>query len=85
MRPQITGIAKVDVWTTDVDASRRFYSGVLGLRSGGGCDRGHDGCYLVNDHQRIQVSKAPGTRPWDPLIKISFATPDVPSAGPRRR
>ena len=76
-RPPITGIAKVGITSTQAESTRRFYSGVLGLRAGGGCDRGHDGCYLINDHQRIEVFQAPGTRPWNPLTELAFATPDV--------
>ena len=77
VRPPITGIAKVSLTTTDAEAARRFYTGVLGLRTGGGCSGGNDGCYLVNDQQRIEIFSAPGTRPWDPLGELAFATPDV--------
>ena len=76
-RPPITGIAKVSITTTDADATRAFYTRILGLRAGDGCSPGNDGCYLVNDSQRIEVYTAPGTRPWDPISEIAFATPDL--------
>jgi catechol 2,3-dioxygenase-like lactoylglutathione lyase family enzyme len=57
-RPKIYGIAYVKVKVTDVEKSKAFYGGVLGLRAGGYSCRGVANlCFSVNGSQYVELVK----------------------------
>jgi len=81
-RPHITGIDYVRVYVSDIDKSRKFYSGVLGLTVG--CPQYTNGetCFLVRPAaQRLLLKRAPieagnrTLRNW--LADIAFATDNL--------
>ena len=62
-RPRITGIDHVSIYVSDIEKSRHFYSGVLGLTTTN-CPRytRPEPCYLVApSEQRVLLKRAPGT------------------------
>jgi catechol 2,3-dioxygenase-like lactoylglutathione lyase family enzyme len=75
-RPRITGIASVRVLVSDVETSRRFYTGVLGLDSAAGCG-GRRACLAVNGRQHVDLAAAPAPLPPSLLAEVAFATGDV--------
>ena len=57
-RPKIYGIAYVKVKVTDVEKSKAFYGGVLGLRAGGDSCKGvADPCFSINESQHVELVK----------------------------
>src|SRR5467141_2456923 len=78
-RPRIFGIARVQIFTSDISAARSFYSKVL--------DHAHD-CnwceglpgrsFLVNWNQGIALLNAPSPAPADLIKEIDFAVDNIP-------
>jgi len=57
-RPKIYGIAYVKVKVTDVEKSKEFYGGVLGLRADGeSCKGVTDPCFSINGSQHVELVK----------------------------
>jgi catechol 2,3-dioxygenase-like lactoylglutathione lyase family enzyme len=78
MRPPITGIAHVRVYSTDLYKSREFYSRVLGLAPGtAGCMGMTRPCFTVNDRQQIELAQVSSAAPANLLAEVAFATLDV--------
>lgn len=78
-RPRITGIASVRLFSTDLYASRAFYSKILGFDSATSTCLGvTNPCYAVNGRQRIELQQIAGGAPDNLLAEIAFATPSVP-------
>jgi catechol 2,3-dioxygenase-like lactoylglutathione lyase family enzyme len=77
-RPPITGIAYVRLYSADLNRSRDFYRGILGL--GGDtsdCLGAGASCFSVNGHQSIGLTQIAAGTPDNLLAEIAFATPDV--------
>ena len=74
VRPAITGIAFVRVYSSDPAASQRFYGGKLGYDHGGTIGLGR---YQVNDDQWIEVAAMPSPAPQDKVAAIAFTTRDA--------
>jgi catechol 2,3-dioxygenase-like lactoylglutathione lyase family enzyme len=84
-RPRIFGIDHVTIYVSDLEKSRRFYSGVLGLTVGCPQHAGAETCFLLRpSQQRILLKPAPAEvrndahKGW--LVEIAFSTDDVPDA-----
>ena len=77
-RPPITGIAHVRIYSTDLHKSLDFYSRILGMTPrNAGCTGMTRPCFIVNDHQQIQLSEVVSASPASLLAQIAFATTDV--------
>jgi catechol 2,3-dioxygenase-like lactoylglutathione lyase family enzyme len=74
VRPAITGIAFVQVYSADAAASQRFYGGVLGYDH---TDPNHLDRYGVNEAQWIEVTALPSPAPKTRVAAIGFTTRDV--------
>jgi catechol 2,3-dioxygenase-like lactoylglutathione lyase family enzyme len=78
VRPPITGIAGVRVYSTDLYNSRDFYTRILGLAPGtAGCTGITHPCFTVNDRQQIELLQVTSAAPASLLAEVDFATPDV--------
>jgi catechol 2,3-dioxygenase-like lactoylglutathione lyase family enzyme len=78
-RPKILGIAYVKFKATDLEKTRAFYEGELGLASGGVVNAGtaQQAVLVVNQDQRVELTKtAPGTG-GSYLVEIGLATDDL--------
>jgi len=77
-RPPITGIAHVRIYSTDLHKSLDFYGQVLGMTPGKArCTGMAHPCFIVNDHQQIQLSEVISAAPANLLAEVAFATPDL--------
>src|SRR5713226_2264453 len=77
-RPPITGIAHVRFYANDLHKSLDFYRRILGMTPGNArCTGMARPCFLVNDHQQIQLSEVVSASPANLLAEIAFATPDL--------
>jgi catechol 2,3-dioxygenase-like lactoylglutathione lyase family enzyme len=79
-RPKIVGVAHIGLRTDNLDAARKFYSGVLGLQEP--FNYSEDGHLLltyfkVNDHQYVEVFPELKDPKQDRLSHISFETTDA--------
>jgi catechol 2,3-dioxygenase-like lactoylglutathione lyase family enzyme len=74
VRPAITGIAFIRIFSSDPAASQRFYGGKLGYDHGGANGFGR---YQVNDDQWIEVAAMPSPAPQDKVAAIAFMTRDA--------
>jgi catechol 2,3-dioxygenase-like lactoylglutathione lyase family enzyme len=80
-RPPIVGVSHIGLNTNDMDAARKFYTGVLGLaepfsldkpkEEGGGLDRTF---FKVNDHQYVEMFPDLKDPKDDRLNHIAFET-----------
>jgi catechol 2,3-dioxygenase-like lactoylglutathione lyase family enzyme len=76
-RPEITGIAHVRIYVSDVGKSWRFYGDILALPTeGGGCDTTRP-CLPVNPRQQIEFEHLPSSAPKNWLAEVAFTTDDV--------
>jgi len=73
-RPHIFGIARVNIFSTDVPRARPFYMKVLGLREGA---RIPDSTFFVKPSQAIELVPAPSPAPANLISEIWFATDNV--------
>ena len=77
-RPKITGIASVRFYSTDLYASRAFYSKILGFDSATSTCLGvTNPCYAVNGRQRVELQQIAGGAPDNLLAEIAFSTPNL--------
>jgi len=81
-RPSITTIANFVVKTDDLDAARKFYSGVLGYDEVFQHKRAIVGSadisvFKVNDHQYIELAPTLANPSDDKLIQIGYETKDA--------
>ena len=75
VRPPITGIADVRLWSADPPAAVDFYTKVLGLTSrDAGCAGMMRPCYLLSDHQQIALAKGAAGSHANLLSGVAFAT-----------
>jgi catechol 2,3-dioxygenase-like lactoylglutathione lyase family enzyme len=78
VRPKITGIAHVRLYSTNLDDSRKFYKDITGFSSGvAACTGVTSVCFNVNDQQQIQVLNAANPPAPNFLAEVAFATDDV--------
>jgi len=74
-RPKIYGIAYVKVKVTDVERSKEFYGGVLGLRAGGeSCNGVANPCFSINGSQHVELVKTDAGDKGSFLPEIGLAT-----------
>ena len=77
-RPPITGIASIRLYSSDLYASRAFYSKILGFDSATSTCLGmKNPCYAVNGRQRIELQQIAGGAPDNLLAEIAFSTPNL--------
>jgi len=77
-RPKITGIASIRLYSSDLHASRTFYSKTLGFDSATSTCLGvTNPCYAVNGRQRIELQQISGGAPDNLLAEIAFSTPNL--------
>src|SRR5438552_17016671 len=83
-RPKIVGVAHIGLRTDNLDAARKFYTGVLGFQEPFSLDKEPaEGTGLlltyfkVNDHQYIEMFSALTDPKMDRLSHISFDTSDA--------
>jgi catechol 2,3-dioxygenase-like lactoylglutathione lyase family enzyme len=81
MRPPIVGISHIGLRTADLAASRKFYSGILGLGEPFSLDDPPGKMLLtyfkVNDHQYVEVFPELRDAKQDRLSHIAFETTDA--------
>jgi catechol 2,3-dioxygenase-like lactoylglutathione lyase family enzyme len=78
-RPHIFGIARVNIFSTDVPRARAFYMKVLGIREGpcNWCERIPGATFFVKPSQAIELLPAPSPAPANLISEIWFATDNV--------
>ena len=77
-RPKIYGIAYVKVKVTNVEKSKAFYGGVLGLQAGGAACKGvANPCYSINGAQHVELVKTGSGDKGPFLPEIGLATSSV--------
>jgi catechol 2,3-dioxygenase-like lactoylglutathione lyase family enzyme len=80
-RPRIVGIANIAVKVDNLDAARKFYSGVVGMAEAFATKDpavpGNLACFKVNDRQYVEVSPTLKSESEDRLIRIGFETNDA--------
>jgi catechol 2,3-dioxygenase-like lactoylglutathione lyase family enzyme len=80
-RPSIIGVSHIGLRTDDLDASRKFYTGVLGFSEAFSLDDPPGKMLLtyfkVNDHQFIEVFPELKDAKQDRLSHIAFETTDA--------
>lgn len=75
-RPKITGIAKVSVYSTNLENSKIFYGQILGLAPAEQCHQSQL-CYSVNAEQQVDVVPVPAAAESNFLAEVAFATDDA--------
>ena len=75
-RPRILGIDHVSFYTTDPDATKKLYNGVMGLAQAGAIEPGGGERYLVGT-QWVGYSAAPDPSATDRMDHVAFATDDL--------
>lgn len=76
-RPPITGVARVQIYVTNLASARDFYEKTIRLASTGCPSSEIADCLIVNDHQQVQLVAAPSPVPANLIAKIAFSTTDV--------
>jgi len=80
-RPPILGVAHIGINTDDLDAARKFYTGMLGFDEAFSLNKPEGGLMLtyfkVNDHQFIEVFPDLKDPKADRLNHIAFETTDA--------
>jgi catechol 2,3-dioxygenase-like lactoylglutathione lyase family enzyme len=78
-RPHIFGIARVNIFSTDVPRARAFYMKVLGIREGvcDRCERIPGSTFFVKPSQAIELLPAPSPAPSNLISEVWFATDNV--------
>jgi catechol 2,3-dioxygenase-like lactoylglutathione lyase family enzyme len=78
-RPKIYGIAYVKVKVTDLEKSKEFYGGILGLQPGGpGCKGVSNACFSINAAQHVELLKTNAGDKGPFLPEIGLAVGSVP-------
>jgi catechol 2,3-dioxygenase-like lactoylglutathione lyase family enzyme len=78
IRPKITGIAHVRIYSTNLDNSRQFYGKIVGLAPASAhCPAPAQSCFVINDQQQVEIM--PATMPPNSnfLAEVAFRTDDV--------
>ena len=81
-RPKIFGIARVEVFASDVSSTREFYSKLIGATQPADCnwcERGPSSSFSVNGVQRVDVVPAPSPAPRNLLSEVTLATDNLPA------
>jgi catechol 2,3-dioxygenase-like lactoylglutathione lyase family enzyme/predicted enzyme related to lactoylglutathione lyase len=81
-RPRIFGIAKVQIFATNLPDSHDFYSRVLKVGQPtdcNWCERVPTSAFSVNGLQIVALSPAPTVAPSNLIEGITFATDDIPA------
>ena len=77
-RPRIFGIARVQIFTTDMPAALTFYTKVLErARDCNWCEKPPGHSFHVNLNQGISLAEAPAPAPSDLIEEIAFATDNI--------
>jgi len=77
-RPAITGIAFVEIHTTDPEAATHFFQKGLGLsRMNRGCRESLTACFYVNELQEIEINAEQDKTPNNFIEEVGFLTADV--------
>jgi catechol 2,3-dioxygenase-like lactoylglutathione lyase family enzyme len=77
-RPKIYGIAYVKVKATDIEKSKEFYGGALGLRAGGeSCKGVAVPCFSINGWQHVELVRTDTGDKGPFLPEIGLATSNV--------
>lgn len=78
LRPPITGIAFVRLWSVDPRTAVGFYGKILGLIArDAGCPGMVRPCYILSDHQQIALAEGASGSHANLLAEVAFATSDV--------
>jgi catechol 2,3-dioxygenase-like lactoylglutathione lyase family enzyme len=78
LRPAITGITYVRLWSADPHAAGGFYSKILGLiPRDAGCPGLVRPCYILSEHQQIALAAAASGSHANLLAAVAFATADA--------
>jgi len=78
LRPPITGITYVRLWSVDPHSAVGFYSKILGLIArDAGCPGMVRPCYILSDHQQIALEGGASGSHASLLAEIAFATADA--------
>ena len=78
LRPPITGITYVRLWSADPHTAVGFYSKILRLISrDAGCPGMVRPCYILSEHQQIALAEGASGSHANLLAEIAFATADV--------
>ncbi|MBV8475143.1 MAG: VOC family protein [Acidobacteria bacterium] len=77
IRPKITGIAYVRVFSTNLENSRSFYGKIIGLGPASLCSGAGQSCFAINDHQHIQIVSANTPPQANFLAQVAFATNNI--------
>lgn len=76
-RPRITGIAHLVVYEPDRDATRAFYSNLLGWPEAQPLESDRGMRFIVNPHQYIETEPMPAKPPAAYVDHVAFATTDA--------
>ena len=78
LRPPVTGIAQVRLWSADPQAAVDFYSKILGLTPrDAGCAGMVRPCYILSEHQRVALAEGALGSHANLLAEVAFATADA--------
>ena len=78
-RPRILGIARVQIFVTDLAETRSFYTKALGqAHDCNWCEQVPGRSFLINNFQEISLSPASSPVASNLIEEITFATDDVP-------
>jgi catechol 2,3-dioxygenase-like lactoylglutathione lyase family enzyme len=77
IRPRITGISHIAVYTSDPEQSRAFYAGVIGCAARPDPEQAGGTRYSFNSHQSVEVLPLPSNPGVNRLDHIAFSTTDA--------
>lgn len=77
MRPRITGISHLCVYSTDMGKTDHFYGTVLGGRKGADPENPAGARYYISDRQFVEVLPAPSGMGMSRLDHLAYRTDDV--------
>ena len=78
IRPKITGIAHVRLYSTNLDHSQQFYGKILGLAAvTAGCPKIAQSCFVINDQQQVEITAAATPPHPNFLAEVAFSTDDI--------
>ena len=79
VRPAITGISHLAVYSTDAAASEHFYAALLGARKGADPENAVGARYYFSPRQFVEVLPAPADHGPSMLAHAAFTTVDAPA------
>jgi catechol 2,3-dioxygenase-like lactoylglutathione lyase family enzyme len=77
VRPQLTGIAHVRVYSSNLENSKKFYGQILGLPPATAACAGSQSCFSVNGGQQIDLVPLRIASQTNFLAEVAFATNDA--------